>query len=178
MMMGVDGVGAGGVVAGRPSVWRHCVVAVAATIGTALAVGVPSALIPNPWFVRMTAAPWWSYVVWVLTAVMSAALVVTFVGGGSGASPAPGRSGIAATVGSALAVGCPVCNKLVVAALGVSGALNLWAPMQPVLAAASLTVLGWALWRRVCARRACPVGAAGAAARAPTVTDSAPEYEH
>lgn len=39
------------------------------------------------------------------------------------------RSGLGSASGSslvaALAVGCPVCNKLVVAALGVSGALNI-----------------------------------------------------
>ncbi|ART70636.1 hypothetical protein BTO20_20715 [Mycobacterium dioxanotrophicus] len=169
--------GGGGGVVGQPKVWRQCAVAVAVVAGVGLAVGVPSALIANPWFVRMTPVPWWSYTVWVLTAVMSAGLAVTFVGDSSGGSPAPGGSGILANLGSALAVGCPVCNKLVVAALGVSGALNVWAPVQPILAAASLSLLGWALWRRISARRSCPVGTATALTAAVPVIDSVKEFE-
>lgn len=34
------------------------------------------------------------------------------------------------------AVGCPACNKIAVILLGTSGALNLWAPVQPVLGVA------------------------------------------
>ncbi|SKK92235.1 Uncharacterised protein [Mycobacteroides abscessus subsp. massiliense] len=170
-----DTYGRGDGVVGQPKVWRQCAVAVAVLVGVGLAMGIPSALIANPWFVRMTPAPWWSYAVWVLTAAMSAGLAVTFVGDTSGASPAPGRTGIVANLGSALAVGCPVCNKLVVAALGVSGALNVWAPVQPIVAIASLSLLGWALWRRISARRSCPVGTAAAS---PTVIDTVPEYEH
>lgn len=173
-----DMVGEGGGVMRWPRAWRQCAVAVVVTVGVALAVGIPSALIPNPWFVRMTPTPWWGYVVWVLTAVMSAALAATFVGSSSAASPASGRTGVIANVGSALAVGCPVCNKLVVAALGVSGALNLWAPVQPLLAVASLAVLGWALWHRIAAQRSCPVSTVAAPATVPAEIDSVPEYEH
>ena len=36
------------------------------------------------------------------------------------------------------AVGCPVCNKLVVLALGFSGALTYFAPLQPALGIAAL----------------------------------------
>jgi hypothetical protein len=49
-----------------------------------------------------------------------------------------------------LAIGCPVCNKLVVLAVGASGALSYFAPMQPWLAAVSISSLmvsiGWR-WR-------------------------------
>lgn len=50
---------------------------------------------------------------------------------------------------SAFAVGCPVCNKLVMAALGASGALFIWAPLQPVVAVAALALLGYTFLRRV-----------------------------
>jgi hypothetical protein len=56
---------------------------------------------------------------------------------------------------TAFAVGCPVCNKLVVATLGVSGAMTLWAPLQPVLAVLSIVGLGWALRRRLHNEYAC-----------------------
>jgi hypothetical protein len=50
------------------------------------------------------------------------------------------------------AIGCPVCNKIVLLALGTSGALNLFAPIQPLIGAASLALLAatliWRLRRR------------------------------
>ncbi len=49
-----------------------------------------------------------------------------------------------------------VCNKLVVLAIGVSGALSYFAPLQPLLAAGSLALLAEALRRRLRATRACP----------------------
>jgi hypothetical protein len=43
---------------------------------------------------------------------------------------------------------CPICNKLVVLALGVSGALSYFAPIQPVLGLASVALLIYALLLR------------------------------
>lgn len=143
-----------------PRSWQQCIVAGAVAVGVGLAVGIPSALVPNPWFARMTAVPGWSYVAWILIAVMSAVLAATYVGDASATSTTSRRTGILANIGSVLAVGCPVCNKLVVAAVGVSGALNVWAPVQPVIAAVSVSVLGWALQQRISSRRACPTPSA------------------
>ena len=47
------------------------------------------------------------------------------------------------------AVGCPVCNKLVLLALGASGALTWFGPVQPVLSLAAIGVLAWALRARL-----------------------------
>lgn len=145
--------------------WIRFGIGLAASAGVAVAVGVPSALLANPFFVRMTPVPWWSYAAWVATAVLSGILAATYWHAPS-APGTPQRAGIIANIGSILAVGCPVCNKLVVAALGVSGALGVWASIQPVLAAVSLAVLGWALWRRLSTLRSCPV-------TAPAVTETA-----
>jgi hypothetical protein len=57
-------------------------------------------------------------------------------------------------------VGCPICNKIVVALLGVSGALGVWAPVQPILAVLSLALLATAvfvLWRRGCQAGTCAI---------------------
>ena len=70
------------------------------------------------------------------------------------------RASTAQAAGSGMlsffAVGCPVCNKLVVLAIGISGALSYWAPVQPFLAAASAAVLGYAVYRRLRGMRRCP----------------------
>ena len=43
------------------------------------------------------------------------------------------------------AVGCPVCNKLALLALGYSGAITWFAPVQPYLAAIALLTTAAAL---------------------------------
>ena len=122
-----------------------------------LAIGIPTGLLATPWYTRMTPPTWWSYLVWVATAVMSGLFIATYVRR-PGAGPVQRRTGAGAVanIGSLLAVGCPVCNKLVVAAVGISGALSMWAPLQPLIAIASLLALGWALRRRLTARDGCP----------------------
>ena len=60
------------------------------------------------------------------------------------------------------AVACPVCNKIVLLALGTSGALGFWQPLQPFLAAISLAALiaavAWAWRRNPCADNGCDAG--------------------
>lgn len=45
-------------------------------------------------------------------------------------------------------IGCPVCNKIALVLLGTSGALTVFAPLQPVIGAGSLVLLAATLgWR-------------------------------
>lgn len=134
--------------------WVQWLVAAIGAAATALVVGVPTGLLDTPFYTRMTPVPWWSYGVWVITAVLSGLLIGTYVHRRPG-SQAPSRAGLAANAGTLLAVGCPVCNKVVVAIAGVGGALNVWAPLQPLIAAGSLVLLGWALRRRLVTPTAC-----------------------
>ena len=55
---------------------------------------------------------------------------------------APTRRGGIAGLLSFFAVGCPVCNKLVIVALGTTGTLQWFEPVQPMLAVASIVLLG------------------------------------
>jgi len=127
---------------------RRWVAAVLGGVGAALLVGVPTGVLPNVFFTRMTPVAWWNYPVWVATAVLVGFTIATYVRAVPGTSA---RTGTVTGGGllSAFAVGCPVCNKLVVAALGTSGALTIWAPMQPVMAVAALVLLGYTLLRRL-----------------------------
>ena len=60
---------------------------------------------------------------------------------------------------SFLAVGCPVCNQLVVGLVGTSGALSWWAPVQPVVGLVAVGLLVWTLRYRLRTYQlvACPV---------------------
>ncbi len=56
--------------------------------------------------------------------------------------------GTAAGIGAFLAIGCPVCNKVALVLLGTSGAMTVFAPLQPVIGAVSLAlVAGTLAWR-------------------------------
>jgi hypothetical protein len=130
---------------------RRLLVAIAAGSASALAIGVPTDVIDTGLFVRMTDVRWWEYPVLVLTALLTALWAASprhsCSKGSSGGARIAGS-----TVLSALAIGCPVCNKLVVAALGVSGTLGAWAPVQPFVAVGSLVMVSLAVLSR---RRAC-----------------------
>ncbi|MBC7630569.1 hypothetical protein [Aeromicrobium sp.] len=110
------------------------------------AIGVPTDLIDTPLFSRSIAAPWWAVPVWVLTALLTGVLIGTYID--QGPAPIDGRGGVGALLGF-LAVGCPVCNKLVLVALGTTGAVSVFQPLQPILAAASVALLIWAVQRRL-----------------------------
>jgi hypothetical protein len=121
--------------------------------------GLPTDVIPNPLFGRQVPVTWWSYPVLVLTALLAGLLTATYVRGGERADDeqaATGRS-LGGGILSFFAIGCPVCNKVVVTALGTSGALAVWSPLQPVLAVGSIGLLGWALRIRLVNEAACPV---------------------
>ena len=140
--------------------------AVLATVAVALAIGIPTDVIPNPVFGRPVPVTWWSYPTLLITAVLGGLLAATYVR--PAGAPAvdtpdadldlPGRSGGLAGVVSFFAVGCPVCNKLVIVALGTTGARQWFEPVQPLLAVASIALLGWALWRRIDSADRCAIG--------------------
>ena len=136
---------------------------VAAGIGTvvvAVLLGLPSELIPNSVFARSVTPPtWWHYPVWIAASVLSGLLVATYVRQRGRPEPTgEGREGFA-TVLAFFAVGCPVCNKLAVIALGSTGALTWFGPIQPVLGVVAVGVLAAALRSRLRGERSCAVGA-------------------
>ncbi|MFF6829812.1 hypothetical protein [Streptomyces longwoodensis] len=171
------------------STWplRRWLAAAAVTVLAAIVIGVPTGVIPTPFYTRMTPVLWWNYPVWAISSVLEGLLIATYVrprataapaqvGGaqmpldGTTWNPASGEvrpaeepaaqrprtaRALLGGLGSAFAVGCPICNKLVVLAIGVSGALSYWAPVQPVLAVASLALLGYALVRRLRTAEVC-----------------------
>lgn len=141
---------------------RRWLVAAAVAAATVVIVGVPTVLIPNPWFGRDVPVTWWAWPSLIATAVLAGLLTATYVR--SPLAPAgkdrQGKAGVVGSVISFFAVGCPVCNKLVLLALGTSGALTYFQPIQPLLAVASLGLLAWALVVRVTRENACPVVAA------------------
>lgn len=141
---------------------RRWVAAVLATGATVLVVGIPTVLVPNPVFGREVAVTWWAWPALSLTAVLSGLLTATYVRHPSASSAAPSRAGLVGGFLTYLAVGCPVCNKLALLALGYAGALRWFAPVQPLLAVAGAALLLYALHRRLAGEISCPAPSASA----------------
>lgn len=152
---------------------RDVVVAVLAGLAVAVTIGLATVLIPNPVFSREIAPTWWSYPVWILTSALSGMLIATYVDTGAGRDAGeqlvttdgkeatPGRFGALGGVLAWFAVGCPVCNKLALLALGYSGAITWFAPVQPYLALSATVLLAGALVTRLRARVSCPAPTTG-----------------
>lgn len=143
-----------------------------------LVLGVATVLIPNSLFQRDIPPVWWNYPVWILTAIMTGMLIATYVRP-TGSAPVPdavvaesaaaaslerqerrgGRFAIAGGMLAWFAVGCPVCNKIALIALGYSGALTWFAPVQPYLAVTALIFTIVALIWRLKGQVACSIPA-------------------
>lgn len=139
---------------------RFLIAATLSTAGVGVISAIPTDIIDNPWFTRMTPVYADQYFYWIATSILAGALIATyFAGAGKGRA----AGGIGGGVLGYLAIGCPICNKLIVGLLGVSGAMTYFAPIQPFLGAAGLLLVGVALIYRFrdLRRGACPVPAAG-----------------
>jgi len=130
-------------------------------------IGLPTDVIPNPMFGRPVPVTWWSYPTLVVTAILSGLLFATYVREPDEfdlrpSSPdvdvdRPGRLGGFAGLVSFFAVGCPVCNKLVLIAVGATGARQWFEPVQPLLAIGSIVLLAVALRVRLKNATSCPI---------------------
>ena len=131
--------------------WRYLLATLVAAAAVVMALAIPTAILDNPWFSRMTPVEPEQYAFWIATSLLSGALIATYL------LPELRRGIASAGVGAGLlgvfAVGCPICNKLVVGLIGVSGALNYFAPIQPLIGAAAVGLSGWALFIRYRALR-------------------------
>ena len=144
---------------------RQVAVAVAVAIAFGTLLGLATVLIPNSVFTREIPPVWWNYPVWIATSAFSGLLFATYVR--DDAHPQEdddnddarrsSRAGMAGAFLAWFAVGCPVCNKLALLALGYSGAITWFAPVQPVLAVVALVLTGIALVVRLRGRVACPI---------------------
>lgn len=133
-------------------------------VASLLAFGLVSAIIPNPVFGRQVPPEPFAIAVWLASAPFMGLVMATYTtpvrpaAGGPvplrmvDADPADAGKGTTlgtlASLGAFLAIGCPVCNKIALVLLGASGAMSVWAPIQPILGAGSLLLLAGTLaWR-------------------------------
>jgi hypothetical protein len=156
---------------------RRWIIALVGAVVTAVLIALPTAVIPNPVFGRAIGVSWWSYPIVIISGILGGLLIATYARqskpdhGSTGPGDAESASseveldrasklGMAGTLAAFFAVGCPVCNKLVLLALGASGAVTWFAPVQPFIAVISIGLMAVALRIRLRGEVACAVPAA------------------
>lgn len=138
---------------------------------TWLVLGIPADIVENPIFGRPIPVRAIDHVILVASAVLTGVIFGVRSPGvdhGDDVADSAERSLLAGGLLTFFAVGCPVCNRFVVTLVGTSGALSWFRPIQPLLGAAALALLGVALRRRLrdlargeCAVASAPVPALG-----------------
>jgi hypothetical protein len=137
---------------------RRWITATVSAIVTGLVISIPTAVLENSVFGREIAVTSWSVPVIVITSILSGLLFATYVKNDSANTEDTSlKIGTAGAFFSFLAVGCPVCNKIALVALGYSGAMNYFAPVQPFLAFAGVAILTYALIMRLNGEIKCQV---------------------
>ena len=133
------------------------------TLATGLVFGMVTAIIPNPVFGRSVAPTTFAIWTWLLSAPLMGLVMATYtarpavpqspievvgIGPAAAAERQTTTLGSIAGLGAFLAIGCPVCNKVALLLLGASGAMSVYAPIQPYIGLASLALLAVTVaWR-------------------------------
>lgn len=119
---------------------RHpLVTSIVSATAFVLLVGTPTDVIPNPLFTRMTPVRLFDYLLLCVNALLFGIWVYLSTRKGCSLNSIH-RPTISAML-SFLAIGCPTCNKLVLLLVGASGALNFWAPIQPVVGSVATALM-------------------------------------
>ncbi len=154
----------------RAIVWKSVVYGAGMGLGVLLLVGIPSGVIPNPFFVRPLDARATDFVFLGAMAALAVALGATY-GVPAACPPQDGKalgSGLLLFVG----IGCPVCNKVVLLLVGATGAVTYFEPIQPLFSLAAFALMAVALALRLRdIRRFGPTAPAVPASAAPTPTE-------
>lgn len=133
----------------RPNTLKYISIGVLAFVGFVLLFGIPTALIPTPWFTRMIPARSLDYVFLLL----NSGLIGAYIGVHAYEKHERSKRGdVLATTGSLtniLAVGCPICNKLLVALIGASAIMTYIEPARIWIGLLSTGLVGVALFLKI-----------------------------
>lgn len=134
---------------------RRWLFALVIGLATYLLLGLPTVVVSNSIFGREIEITNWSVPVLVITSILSGLLAATYFQSQIYTSTSEVKLGSFGSFFSFLAIGCPVCNKIALLALGYSGAIKYFAPLQPYLAALGIGLLLYALRKRILNEYSC-----------------------
>ena len=148
----------------RPIVWKALIYGGGMGLAVLLLVGIPSGVIPNQFFVRPLEARPTDYVY--LGAITALAMMLGATYGVPRSCSLQDSKALGSGLLLFVGIGCPVCNKVVLALAGASGALTYFEPIQPLFSLAAIVLMGVALVLRLRDIRRSPVAEQSSAAAA------------
>jgi len=131
-----------------PKNLKYWLIGVASSITLFFLLGIPTDVVPNPWFMRMIEVTTLDYVFLTTSSVLLGA----YIGIHYYKKHTATKCEVAAYsggIGSFLAFGCPVCNKILILLFGATALMTYLEPYRPFLGFTSVAVLGGAVYWRV-----------------------------
>jgi hypothetical protein len=143
---------------------RFWLASVGASLAALVLLGLMAGIIANPLVVRIVPTRPSDIAIWLASTPLIGVTIATYVAAphrADHASDGQLRLGLG-SLATYFAIACPVCNKIVLLALGTSGALTVFAPIQPLIGLVSVALLAATLvYRLRQIRRGCTRCAAG-----------------
>ena len=124
------------------------IIGIFSSLGLILVFGVPTALIPNPWFFRMIESNFLDYLFLIVSSMLLGAYFGVHFYKRS-IKKICGSSVVSGGVGSFLAFSCPICNKILVLLFGATALMNYLDPYRPLIGVSSLGLLGGSLYWKI-----------------------------
>lgn len=138
------------------ALWLSVLVGLGVSIVAFLVMGIPTALVRTPFFFRMTPTGPLDYLFLTLTSLLVGAFAALHFYGRQAAATHRGEyATVGGLLGGILAFGCPICNKILVALLGVSAVLTYIDPYRPLIGTLSVATMGAAVYFKAKALRSC-----------------------
>jgi len=107
--------------------------------------GIPTALISNPWFIRMLDKNIYDYFFLISSSILLGAYFSIYYYKKNLNKKCIGYC-YSGGIGSFFAFGCPICNKLLVFLFGATALLNYFEPYRKFLGFLSIGVIILSLW--------------------------------
>ncbi len=127
---------------------KYWVIGIISAVSLFFFFGIVTALIPNPWFTRMTEKTTLDYFFLIASSILLGSYIsVHFYK--KGLSKKCNLTALSGGVGSFLAFSCPICNKLLLLLFGTTILLTYFEPYQPFLGFLSISLLIIALYLKI-----------------------------
>ena len=130
------------------AVSKYILLGILLTVGFSLVFGIPTALVPNPWFVRMIKATPIDYVFLYLESALAGSYVTLALEQKS-KGMIDGKCAVGGGVLGFLAFACPICNKLLVFLFGIGILLSYLQPVRLYLGILGIALLSYALCLKI-----------------------------
>jgi hypothetical protein len=127
---------------------KYGVIAIVYSILLFLLFGIPTALIPTPWFSRMVGKTFLDY----LFLIFSSILLGAYIGVHYYKKNTMKKCNVVTTSGGVagfLSFSCPVCNKILIILFGTTALMTYLEPYRPAIGFSSISILGLALYWRL-----------------------------